>query len=113
MREDELFEMSNVRKKESGLPVNIYVSSGGSVNSQHGPEINVVTDTGDKFNPYKTVSVLLKRDLTADDVVGYESLPNSVVNSLRDYVNLNYDILIAYWNDEISTAEMISGLQRL
>lgn len=113
MRADELFEMSNIRKSESGLPVNIYVSSGGSVNKQHGPRIKVMINAGDKFNPYQTVSVILKQNITQDDVVGYEQLPQKVLGPLRDYINLNYDVLMAYWNDEISTKEMIMGLKSL
>lgn len=113
MRADELFEMSNIRKSESGLPVNIYVSSGGSVNTRHGPRIKVMVDTGDRFDPRHTVSVLLKRDITADDVVGYEKLSMSVLDAVRNYINLNYDVLMAYWNDELSTSEMINGLKKL
>ena len=64
---DQLFEMANLRKKDTGLPVNIYVSSGDSISKRHGPRIKVMYDTGDKFDHYKTVSVLLKRDITADD----------------------------------------------
>jgi hypothetical protein len=113
MKADELFEMSNIRKSESGLPVNIYVSSGGSVNKQHGPRIKVMIDPGDKFNPYQTVSVILKQNITQDDVIGYETLHPKVLEPLRDYINFNYNILMAYWNDEISTKEMIMGLKSL
>ena len=105
--------MSNIRKTESGLPVNIFVSSGGSVNHQHGPRVKVMLHSSDKFDITNTVSVLLKKNITADDVVGYEPLPTNVIKSLRAYLNLNYDTLIAYWNDEISTGEMINRLQRL
>lgn len=110
---DELFEMSNLRKGFTGLPVNIYVSSGGSVNKRHGPRIKVMTNTGDKVNPHQTVSVILKHNITPDDVVGYEQLPMNVLNSVREYINLNYDVLIAYWNDEIGTDEMIQQLKGL
>lgn len=113
MRAVDLFEMSNIRKTESGLPVNIYVSSGGSVNKQHGPRIKVMTDAGDRFNPTQTVSVLLKPNITAEDVVGYNRLPESTLRAVRAYINLNYTVLLAYWNDEISTREMILSLQAL
>lgn len=111
--QDDLFEMSNIRKNESGLPVNIYVSSGGSVNRKHGPRIKVMYDTTDKFNPHATVSVLVKRDITTDDVVGYERLPSKILNPIREYINLNYAVLMSYWNDELSTIEMIQQLQPL
>ena len=113
MKADDLFEMSNIRKSESGLPVNIYVSSGGSINNQHGPRIKAMIDTGDRFNPHQTVSVVLKQNITQDDVIGYEQLPSKVLGPLRDYINLNYDVLMAYWNDQISTKEMVMGLKSL
>ena len=110
---DELFEMANLRKKDTGLPVNIYVSSGDVISRRHGPRIKVMYDTGDKFNHYKTVSVILKKDITDDDVVGYERLPSSILNPVRDYINLNYDILMGYWNDDISTLELGTLLKKL
>jgi len=113
MREDELFEMSNIRKTTSGLPVNIYVSSGGSVNSRHGPRIKVMTNSGDKFNPNETVSVMLKKNITEDDVIGYDSLPPNVLIALRKYINVNFNTLMKYWNDEIDTAQMIHMLRKI
>lgn len=110
MNVDNLFEMSNIRKKTSGLPVNIYVSSGGSVNQRHGPRIKVMTNTGDRFNPHETVSVMLKQNITQDDVIGYDQLPPDILNDIREYINKNYDVLIQYWNDEIDTTEMVQGL---
>lgn len=109
----DLFEMSNIRKNESGLPVNIFVSSGASVNMQHGPRIKVMVDTGDKFNIHNTVSIMLKKDITQDDVIGYEQISPKILSSIREYVNLNYDTLIKYWNDEISTKEMVNSLEPL
>jgi hypothetical protein len=110
---DELFEMSNLHKKTTGLPVNIYVSSGGPTNNRHGPRIKVMTNSGDKFNPYQTTSIILKKDITPDDIVGYDKLPADILSSVRDYINLNYDVLLAYWNDELDTNDLIKNLKRL
>ena len=70
-------------------------------------------DTGDTFNHYKTVSVILKQNITADDVIGYERLPSSILNPVRDYINLNHDILMKYWNDDVSTLELGTLLKKL
>jgi hypothetical protein len=113
LSENVLFEMSNLRKNETGLPVNIYVSSGGAVNNRHSPRIKVMINTGNTMDINQTVSVLLKQDLTSDDVVGYEKLPNELINSLRVFVNKNYTTLIDYWNDSISTKEMINKIQSI
>ena len=113
MRVGDLFEMSNLRKSETGLPCNIYVSSGGSVNKQHGPRIKVMRTSADRFDPSQTVSVMLKRDLTANDVIGYQTLDAATIKALRQYVNENFEVLIAHWNDELSSAEMLAQLKRI
>jgi hypothetical protein len=108
-----LFEISNLQKKNTGLPVNIYVSSGGSVNHQHGPRIKAMITSSEKMDINSTVSVLLKKDITADDVVGYHKLPTDILNSLRKYINANYEVLIAYWNDEIDSVELVQKLKKI
>lgn len=113
MKLDELFEMSNLRKVDTGLPVNIYVSSGGSTNHQHGPRLKAMITSSDKFNHNETISIMLKKDITKDDVIGYGKISNETLNKLRDYINLNYDILMKYWNDEIGTVQMIHGIKKL
>ena len=110
---DDLFEMSNIRKSESGLPMNIYVSSGGSVNMRHGPRIKVMNTSADKFNPNSTISIILKKDITDDDIIGYQSITADELKKIRQYINLNYDTLLAYWNDEISTTEMATALKKI
>ena len=109
--EEELFEMSNIRKKESGLPVNIYISIGGSVNKRNGLRIKVMTNAGDNFDVYSTVSVMLKRDITEEDVVGYDNLTAKTLAAVREYVNLNFDALMDHWNDQLSSTEVLQRLK--
>ena len=111
--EEKLFEMSNLRKIDTGLPVNIYISSGGPTNQKHGPRLKAMINIGDKFDPYKTVSIMLKRDITENDIVGYHKLPAKIIDSLRQYINLNYDVLMAHWDDKIGSVEVIQQLKRL
>lgn len=109
MKADDLFEMSNISREDSGLPVRIWVSSKMSAAERHGPRLKVeLPGTGSP-----TIPVLLKKDITADDVVGYELLPAKILNPLRDFINLNYDILIQYWNDEVSTRQMILSIRSI
>lgn len=112
-KHESMFEMANLRKKETGLPVNIFVSSGGSINKRHSPRIKVMYDTSDRFNAHATVSVVLKPHITIDDIVGYEPLPTYIFSAIKAYIELNYDVLIKYWNDEIDTIEMSRELKKL
>jgi hypothetical protein len=56
---------------------------------------------------------MLKRDLTANDVIGYQTLDAATIKALRQYVNENFEVLIAHWNDELSSAEMLAQLKRI
>lgn len=107
MKADELFEMSNISREDSGLPVRVWVSSKMSAAQRHGPRLKVELPV--KGSP--TIPVLLKIDITENDVVGYEQLPSKILNPLRDFINLNYNVLIQYWNDEISTKQMIMSIK--
>ena len=109
MKADDLFEMSNISREESGLPVRIWVSSKMSAAERHGPRVKV--ELPGQGSP--TIPVLLKMDITSEDVVGYEKLPAKGLNPLRNFINLNYDILIQYWNDEISTKQMILSIKTI
>jgi hypothetical protein len=112
MEDTHLFEMSNFRKNETGLPMNIYVSSGSGLNYKL-PRIKAMVDSSDKMNIRNTISIILKHNITDDDIVGYHKLPASNLSALCDFINLNYDVLIQYWNDEISTTELTQKIQRL
>jgi hypothetical protein len=112
LEDTDLFEMSNFRKNETGLPMNIYVSSGSGL-SYKLPRIKAMIDLSDKMNIGNTISIVLKRNITDNDIVGYHKLSSSNLSALRDFINLNYDALIQYWNDEISTTELTQKIQRL
>ena len=110
---EDLFEMANLRKTETGLPVNIYVSSGGAIKGRHGPRIKVMYKSSDKFDINSTVSVLLKKDIDEDDVIGYDKLDSNIFNAIKQYLNLNYDCLLEYWKDDISTMELMNKLKKI
>ena len=76
-------------------------------------DIKAMVTSSDKMNPHETVSIMLKKDVTNNDVIGYQQLPPNILSQLRKYLNLNYDTLLKYWNDEISTSELISELKKL
>ena len=59
--EDDLFEMANLKKSSTGLPVNIYISSGGAVKERHGPRLKAMILKSDKFDFTRTISIKLKK----------------------------------------------------
>lgn len=107
-----LFAESSIRKSESGLPANIYVSCGGSVAPQRAPVIHVMKTDADLCSPLDTFTVPLNRDLNEADIAGH-AISSIFLVALRQYININHDVLMAYWNDDISTKEMFSALKSL
>jgi len=107
MKVDDLFEMSNIAREDSGLPVRIWVSSKMSVAERHGPRLKV--ELPGRGSP--TIPVLLKMNITDSDVIGYNRLPSKILIPLKTFINLNYDILIQYWNNDISTKQMILAIK--
>lgn len=107
-----LFEMSNLRKNETGLPVNIYISDGRSYGNKI-PRLKIMLSTSINMDPHNTVSILIKKNITEDDIIGYDKVPSKIFNSVKDYINLNYDTLIKFWDGEIGTLELPKKLKRL
>ena len=112
LEDTHLFEMSNFRKSETGLPMNIYVSSGSGLEYKL-PRIKAMINHSNNMNIRETISVILKHDITKDDIVGYHELSSSDLDALRQFINLNYSVLIDYWNNEISTTELTKKIKRL
>jgi hypothetical protein len=109
--EDMLFEMANLRPSESGLPVTIYISTGFVEGKQlnHGPRIKVSNSYSTKFN-IRDIFVMT----IADDpkVIGSSNLKESDVTLIKNFVIKNKEVLEAYWDDDISTMDMLHALQK-
>jgi hypothetical protein len=110
--EDMLFEMANVRPKESGLPVVIYISTGYVEGKllNHGPRIKVSNTYSHKFDVSNTFVVTISEYPV---VKGTCTIKDEDLVLVKDFIIKNKDILEAYWEDDISTLDMLHGLQRI
>jgi hypothetical protein len=104
---DELFEMANLYPRTTGLPMTVWVGPRGKarhdvrlkVNQTHGNHITLdnVAVVGVRPRPHVVVG-----RLSADDR-----------RALFDWIGLNEAVIIAYWDGNIDTAELILGLKPL
>lgn len=101
------YEMSNLRPADTGLPMVIWVSVKGG--ARHGPRIKVAREHGATINPFDTVSVTIEDE---PRVIG-GTLSAHDMERVKQYIALNRDVLLQYWNHEMSTAELIQGLKSL
>ena len=83
MKEDDFFLMSNLRPKDTGLPMVVWVSHRG--HARHDARVKVCRAHGDKL------------DIDDMAVVGVRPTPT----------------LIDYWEGRIDTVEMLQSLKRL
>lgn len=101
------FEMANLRPKSTGLPMTIWVSERGR--AKHGPRIKVSLKSGDRIDIGDTVTVTIE---DKPRVIG-GSLKPPHLDAVVAYIALNRVALLAYWNGEIDTADLLQNLNSL
>lgn len=109
LNQEDLFELANVDHKVTGLPMLIYVSG---KNAAHAARVKVARTYRSNFYPGDTFSVLIstKPKIVAGD---QGEITNEDVKSVYDWVMLNREILLQYWNHNMSTNDLIDKLKKV
>ena len=98
-----LDEMSNIKPKVSGLDnIFIYASTKDAVNGQHGPRIKVSNIKG-KFDPSDNYSISLVYPF--EIVAGVSTLKRSDQKIVMDWMMLNHNHLMDWWNGGVFSSE--------
>jgi hypothetical protein len=102
-----LEEMVSYRKDATGIDNTIFISPRGQ--TRHASLIKVAIDPPDSLNPStRTASVALH-----DGSVTGEHIPPGLHQQLRQFTDLNRDLLLAYWDYRIDTRELDRRLKPL
>jgi hypothetical protein len=104
---DELFEMANLYPRTTGLPMTVWVGPRG--NARHDVRIKVNLTHGNQMNIDNTA------------VVGVRPAPHLVAGRFSsdderlvfEWIRINEATIIAYWDGNIDTAELIQNLKPL
>ena len=104
---DELYEMANLYPRTTGLPMTVWVGPRG--NARHDVRIKVNLTHGNQMNIDNTA------------VVGVRPAPHLVAGRLSsdderlvfEWIRLNVGTIIAYWDGNLDTAELIQNLKPL
>lgn len=108
--EDHLCEMARVKPTDSGLPFIIFVSTRDYGIGNHWARIKVSNIPG-KYSKEDNFSISVDNPRV---VAGKPAYTHSKVQDIIDWVKLNHDPLIKYWNDEYeSDVEFYHDLKRL
>jgi DNA polymerase II small subunit/DNA polymerase delta subunit B len=102
--EEDFFEMANLSPKDTGLPFVVWISSKGG--AQH--DVRVKVSRGPKATPSDLVSVALRPDIHV--VSG--TLSGNELKLLQQWIKLNWDVIVAYWEGEIEyTKDALAALK--
>jgi hypothetical protein len=102
-----MFEEVNLSPKTTGLPTVIYISVKG--NSKHFARIKASSKRGNKLKADSLITI------TIDDnpvVIGDKGdLTTKNIHQLIDFVIVNKQNLLDYWNELIDAAELIDRIR--
>ena len=102
---EDLFEMANLYPDTTGLPMTVWVSPRG--NAQHDVRVKVNMTHGNQMNIANTAIVGVR---PRPRVITGRLLPADT-RAVFEWVTLNRDALVAYWDGRIDTARMIQALK--
>jgi hypothetical protein len=99
--------MSNLTPKRTGLPFVVWISPKGD--ARH--DVRIKVSPGPKWVPSEFVSVAIRPDVR---VVGRGTLSGQHLALLRQWVDLNRDVLVRYWDGDIEdTLDALAALKPL
>jgi hypothetical protein len=103
----DLFEMANLYPAETGLPMTVWVSPRG--NARHDLRIKVNMTHGNQMSISNTAVVAVRP--TPRLIAG--QLSPADAQAVFEWVRLNTNTLVVYWNGQIGTIEMARALNPL
>lgn len=109
-----LMEMSNLRKYQTGLPVNIWVDDvGAERKTPHNlPRIKFQADKADKMHEYAIPMSISKKPEVL--IKNYKTeLSPSEISQIKSFVIKNQDVLMKYWRQEITLEELFKLIQKI
>ena len=114
LNEEELFEISNIRKKYTRLPVNIWLDDIGAYrkNTHYKPRIKFQANKSDKVMGIGIpMSISVKPEVLIDDPK--TELNSYEIGQVKNFIVRNYDLLMKYWNQEIDILEFLQKVKKV
>jgi hypothetical protein len=105
--EDDLYEMTNVYPRTSGLPMTVWISPRGR--ARHDVRVKVCRVPGNRMIPDDTAVVSVRpRPVLLEGDLDAESL-----RAVQAWIALNRDVLVEFWNGELDGVELAQRLRRI
>ena len=104
---EDFFLMANLSPRTTGLPFVVWVSPKGG--AAH--DIRVKVSRGSRVTPSDLIPVAIRPEIR---VIGNAELSSRDLEMLRQWVELNRDALIRFWDGDIEyTEDLLAELKRL
>lgn len=105
---DDLFHASNLGSETTGIPELKYMWIFVKI-AEHGPRIKAQWG-----KDYKDSVEFTVHKINPKIIEGNESkLTPNLINKIKKWIVLNYDILLQHWNDYIDSSDAIDGLKKI
>jgi len=103
---DDLFEMANLSPTLTGLPMIVWITERG--HARHDARVMVSLVHGRRARPDRTASVSVRPTV---EVVAGPEVDRRDLDLVRQWIELNRAAIIAYWNGDLLTDEVIARLR--
>ncbi len=101
-------EESNLRQKDTGLPVIVWVSAG--KNLPHMPRIKIQNNKNIKIDNKNLIPITIENK--PKNIENYD-IDSDIFKKVSKWIVLNKEVLLQYWNFEIGTREMVNLIKKL
>lgn len=102
-------EMSNLRNKETGLPMVVWLQPK-TRREQHWARIKVSKKYGDKVSEdLFTITIENEPQVVGDT----GDIKTNDIKKVIEFVKINKDLLLDFWNDEIAVSDLINGIKKV
>jgi hypothetical protein len=105
--EDDLYEMTNIYPRTSGLPMTVWISPRGR--ARHDARVKVCRVAGNRMIPEDTAVVSVR----PEPVLVEGELDAAALRAVQAWIALNQDVLIDFWNGETDGIELAQRLRRV
>jgi hypothetical protein len=103
--DEDFFDTANLSPTLTGLPMVVWISEHGR--ARHDARVKVSLVHGRRAHPDQTASVSVR---PAVDVIAGRPLDPRDLTLVRQWIELNRDTILAYWNGDLLTDEVIARL---
>ena len=101
------YQMANLYPRDTGLPMTIWVSPRGR--ARHDARIKVCRTRGDRMDGTNLAVVAIR----PSPRVVHGPLAQSDFGPVAEWITLNEDALLGYWNGTLSTVELAARIRRI